>query len=1071
MSYIAWNCRGLGNPCTVQELFCLVREQDPLILFVVETRLDEARLEVLRCKLHFSSKLVVSRREQGGGLTLFWKQEANVTIKSYSLYHIDTVINEGRDDAWRFIGFYGAPETHRCHLSWTLLQSLHQQLSLPWLCMGDFNELFSMNEKLGGPVRSSRQMQDFRDAIDECGFVDLGYQGSPFTWCNNRVDSGTVWERLDRGLATIPWMNIFPEARVIHLHASNSDHYPICLVPTPDHSPPKAKHRLFKFEEVWLSNLGYRETVAAAWTTQRTGSHMYQVQDKIRNCRKELRKWSSRQFGNISQQLKIKTAHLRAAEENSMRGMNHSIVLELKKEVQSLLSQEERMWRQRARTGWLKGGNHNTCYFHQKASQRCRRNLITEIHDGQGVTHTVDEAVGRLFEEYFDSLFKTSNPVDFDSALEGINLVVTVDMNNRLTKPFQRQEMDYAIKQMAPLKASGLDGMSPIFYQNFWDSVGNDVSSAILSCLNSGSILKSINHTYITLIPKKQNPTKVTDFCPISLCNVIYKILSKVLTNRLKPILSHIISETQSAFVPGRLITDNILVAFETLHHMKTRHTGKEGFMALKLDMSKAYDRVEWAFLKQVMLKMGFNTKWVSLMMECISLVSYSILINGSPQGLLKPTRGLRQGDLLSPYLFLLCTEGLHGLLHQAANNELIQGISLSRGGPQLTHLFFADDRLLFCRARRDECETLLNILSQYEAVLGQQINRDKTTLFFSKSTPASKQTELLQLLGVPAVKEYEKYLGLPSFVGRSRRESFTQIKESIWQRLQGWKQKLLSQAGRETLIKAVVQAIPAFSMSCFKLPMSLCQDIEVLIWKFWWGHGGSQRKIHWVNWETLCTSKKQGGMGFRDMRKFNDALLAKQVWRLQQNDNSLFYRVFKAKYFPHCSIQDEGVKTNGSYAWRSITQARKVIREGAVWRISLGHNTKIWGDRWVPGLTTCRISSNRHYFPENAKVANLIDPTTGGWKKVVIEHIFSPPEAHQILGLPLGSPASKHTLYWPFTPTGNFSVRSAYHLLMNPEQRLSPPTTTLMPESGVWQQIWSLNISPKIQHFLWRAY
>ena len=189
-------------------------------------------------------------------------------------------------------------------------------------------------------------------------------------------------------------------------------------------------------------------------------------------------------------------------------------------------------------------------------------------------------------------------------------------------------------------------------------------------------------------------------------------------------------------------------------------------------------------------------------------------------------------------------------------------------------------------------------------------------------------------------------------------------------------------------------------------------------------------------------------------MRKFNDALLAKQVWRLQQKDNSLFYRVFKAKYFPQCSILDEGVKTNGSYAWRSITQARKVIRDGAVWRISSGDNAKIWGDRWVLGLPTCCISSDRHYFLENAKVANLINPTTRRWKQTVIEHIFSPSEAHQILGLPLGSHASKDTLYWPFTPTGNFSVRSAYHLLMNPEQRLSPSTTTLMLESGVWQQI-----------------
>ena len=126
--------------------------------------------------------------------------------------------------------------------------------------------------------------------------------------------------------------------------------------------------------------------------------------------------------------------------------------------------------------------------------------------------------------------------------------------------------------------------------------------------------------------------------------------------------------------------------------------------MALKLDMSKAYDKVEWGFLKKVMMKMGFASKWINLMMECISSVSYSILVNGAPKDLITPTKGLRQGDLLSPYLFLLCAEGLNGLLTQASNNGLIRGISLSRGGPRLTHLFFADDSLLFCRSNREEC-------------------------------------------------------------------------------------------------------------------------------------------------------------------------------------------------------------------------------------------------------------------------------------------------------------------------------------------------------------------------------
>ena len=156
-----------------------------------------------------------------------------------------------------------------------------------------------------------------------------------------------------------------------------------------------------------------------------------------------------------------------------------------------------------------------------------------------------------------------------------------------------------------------------------------DISQAVLSCLNLGSLLKYINHTFITLIPKVKNLEKVYEFRPISLCNVIYKIVNKVIANRLKPFLNNIISETQSAFTASRLITDNILIAFGTLHHMKTSCLGKFGYMALKLDMSKAYDRVEWIFLEKILLKLGFQNSWVSLIMECITTVTYSIMVNG----------------------------------------------------------------------------------------------------------------------------------------------------------------------------------------------------------------------------------------------------------------------------------------------------------------------------------------------------------------------------------------------------------------------------------------------------------
>jgi hypothetical protein len=370
----------------------------------------------------------------------------------------------------------------------------------------------------------------------------------------------------------------------------------------------------------------------------------------------------------------------------------------LQTEVAQLEEHQDLKWRQLAKEHWLKNGDKNTSYFHACVKQRRRANQISTIIDEGGTVCSTPDSVEEAFLNYFRNIFSTSTPSGLEYCLEGFPRQVTDLMNEQLLKVPTAEEFGSALAQMAPLKAPGPDGFPACFFIDNWALVGTEVCKASFAFFNSCILDESVNFTHIALVPKKPNATKVTDFRPISLCNVGYKIISKVLANRLKIILPKIISHNQSAFIPGRLISDNVLAAYETLHSMHTRMYGKVGYMALKLDMSKAYDRVEWEFLEEVLRRMGFADRWIQLIMKCVSSVTYSVLINGNPVGSIRPTRGLRQGDPLSPYLFILCAEVLSFQLQKAERTGLLGGVPTSPRGLRLNHLFFADDSLLFCK-------------------------------------------------------------------------------------------------------------------------------------------------------------------------------------------------------------------------------------------------------------------------------------------------------------------------------------------------------------------------------------
>ena len=300
------------------------------------------------------------------------------------------------------------------------------------------------------------------------------------------------------------------------------------------------------------------------------------------------------------------------------------------------------MWHQRSRVEWLKAGDLNTSYFHSRATQRNRRNFISKLTCEDGGVVKDEQKIGEMMAFYFSDFKTTTAPSNFEPILQGIERKVTPQMNLELTREYTTSEVEATLKQMKSISALGPDGMPPIFFKHFWNIVGPDVLSATLSVLNLGTIPPKINHTFESLIPKTKSLKIAKDFQPISLCNVIYKLISKTIANRLKKCLPKLVSESQSTFPSNCLITDNILVAFETLHHLKNKRTGKTSSMALKLDMSKAYDRVEWTFLENLMDKLGFDREWTDLIKSCISIVSLSILINGAPYGLIHLQRSLR---------------------------------------------------------------------------------------------------------------------------------------------------------------------------------------------------------------------------------------------------------------------------------------------------------------------------------------------------------------------------------------------------------------------------------------------
>lgn len=419
--------------------------------------------------------------------------------------------------------------------------------------------------------------------------------------------------------------------------------------------------------------------------------------------------------------------------------------------------------------------------------------------------------------------------------------------------------------------------------------------------MRKGVFPKDWNYTHLCLIPKILEPKSISDLRPISLCSVIYKTVSKIMVKRLKPWMQGIITLTQSAFVSERQIFDNITVAHEMIHSLGVKEDEAAEWMVAKTDMSKAYDRVEWGYLRALLCALGFDKTWINWVMKCVTSVTYSVLINDQAHGMIVPQRGLRQGDPLSPLLFVLCTEGLSHLLLKAEDEGKVEGIKFGASGPAVNHMLFADDCLFACKVQQDQSMYLLHLLKTYEQGTGQMINPAKSSIIFGKGVSEVNKNRVKQSLGIMAEGGEGKYLDLPEVLKGSKVTSFSYLKERMAAKVSGWYAKTLSQGGKEIMLKTVASAIPVHTMSVYKIPQTLVASMHSIMANFWWNNAEHKSRIHWIGWDKLCLPKEAGGMNFKDLECLNQALLARQVWRILSNEGSLLARVLKRKILRRC--------------------------------------------------------------------------------------------------------------------------------------------------------------------------
>ncbi|KAJ9708595.1 hypothetical protein PVL29_000566 [Vitis rotundifolia] len=668
MKIISWNTKGLGSRKKRRVVKDFLRFEKSDVVMIQETKKAE-------CDRRFVGSVWTARNKEwvalpacgaSGGILVIWDSKKlhneEVVLGSFS---VSIKFAVDRSEQFWLSAVYGPNSTTLRKDFWVELSDIFGLSSPCWCVGGDFNVIRRSSKKLGD------------DFIRENELIDPPLRRAPFTW--STMQEHLVCKRLDRFLYSNEWEQLFPQSLQEVLPRWTSDHWPIVLETNPFKWGPTP----FKFENMWLQHLSFKESFGSWWIEfQGDGWEGHKFMRKLQFLKAKLKEWNKTSFGDLIERKKSILFDLANFDSMEQKGGLSPELL-----IQRALRKGEL-----EEVKWVKEGDCNSKFFHKVANGRRNRKFIKVLENERGLVLDNSESIKEEILRYFEKLY--ASPFGESWRVECLDWsLISGESASRLESPFTEEEISKAIFQMDRDKALGPNGFTIAVFQDCWDVIKEDLVRVFDEFHRSGIINQSTNVSFIVLLPKKSMAKKISDYRPISLITSLYKIIAKVLAGRLRGILHETIRSTQGTFVQGRQILDAVLIANKIVDEKK--RSGEEG-VVFKIDFKKAYDHVSWDFLDHVLEKKGFSPRWRKWMRGCLSSVSFVVLVNGNAKGWVKAFRGLRQGDPLSPFLFTLVADVLSRMLLRVDERNALEGFRVGRNITMVSHLQFADDTIFF---------------------------------------------------------------------------------------------------------------------------------------------------------------------------------------------------------------------------------------------------------------------------------------------------------------------------------------------------------------------------------------